>query len=141
MRPTPRAFTLVEILIVVVILGILAAIVIPSFARATSDAAENVTLNELSKLRRHVGIFQARNGDRLPNVVQGNGTWGELVGPDHFLAPPTNPWVGGGTQRVITFGNAPDGGYQSLYGWIYDPATGDVWAGGFDGNDLPYPRN
>jgi len=45
------AFTLVEILIVVIILGILAAIVIPQFTSATQDAKSAATYNELQKLR------------------------------------------------------------------------------------------
>src|SRR5689334_18593447 len=38
MHRKPRGFTLVEILIVVIILGILAAIVIPQFTNASNDA-------------------------------------------------------------------------------------------------------
>ena len=37
-KPRKKGFTLVEILIVVIILGILAAIVIPQFANASGDA-------------------------------------------------------------------------------------------------------
>ena len=45
-----RAFTLVELLIVVIILGILAAIVVPQFSQASSDAQ----LNSLKIGRAHV---------------------------------------------------------------------------------------
>jgi len=38
MKRNSRGFTLVEILIVVIILGILAAIVIPQFSSASNDA-------------------------------------------------------------------------------------------------------
>ena len=41
MQRKSRGFTLVEILIVVIILGILAAIVIPQFTNASSDACNN----------------------------------------------------------------------------------------------------
>ncbi|HYE01926.1 MAG TPA: prepilin-type N-terminal cleavage/methylation domain-containing protein [Phycisphaerales bacterium] len=138
-----RAFTLVEILIVVVILGILAAIVTVQFTRATAEAAENVAKNELTKLRRHIGMFQARNQGRLPAVAEGDGTWGEIVVTtgEYLMAPPVNPWVGGANARVIVFGAAADAGYQQDYGWIFDPATGFVWAGGFDAADQPFPRD
>jgi prepilin-type N-terminal cleavage/methylation domain-containing protein len=138
-RPT-RAFTLVEILIVVVILGILAGIVIPQFTNASTEAQQSVTYSELQKLRRHIGVFQARNTMKLPAVTEGNGTWGELVSRDYFMSAPLNPWVGGENARVIKYGTGPDTAYQTTYGWIYDPTTGNVWAGGFDGADRPLPR-
>lgn len=142
--PTSRAFTLVEILIVVVILGILAAIVIPAFNSTVSDSAATATYNELQKLRRHIGVYQARNGDALPTVTAGDGTtgWGELVSADHFLSAPINAWVGGANARdIVVMPNAvPDAAYHTNYGWIYDPTNGEIFAAGFDANDNPLPR-
>jgi prepilin-type N-terminal cleavage/methylation domain-containing protein len=136
-RRNAQAFTLVEILIVVVILGVLAAIAIAGFSGATSDAQASTTASELQKMRRQIGVFQARNNQRLPTVTPGDGTWGELVvGRDY----PTNAWVGGANGRVIVLGTGPDTVYQSDYGWIFDPATGMVYAGGFDAQDHPLPR-
>jgi prepilin-type N-terminal cleavage/methylation domain-containing protein len=137
---TNTAFTLVEILIVVVILGTLAAIAVMGFAGATSDAQASATASELQKIRRHIGVYQARNVQHLPSVTPGDGTWGEIIGRDYLLSPPTNAWVGGANSRVIVFGSSPDTVYQSNYGWIYNPVTGDVYAGGFDSHDQPLPR-
>lgn len=138
-----KAFTLVEILIVVVILGILAAIVTALFNTTVDDAAQQATSNELAKLRRHVEVYKIRNNQELPDVIEGDGKegWGQLVGDEHFLAPPVNAWVGGDNARVIVFGDTPDTGYHRDYGWIYDPTTGFVRAGGFDEDDKPFPRN
>ncbi len=148
MNPSPphpatqrAAFTLVEILIVVVILGTLAAIVIPQFAQAANETAATTTFSELQKVRRHVGMFQARNSNALPAVSAGDGTWGELVSRDHFLSPPTNAWVGGEHARVVVFGTGPDTAFQADHGWIFNPQTGEVWAGSFDAQDVPLPRN
>ena len=60
-------FTLVEILIVVVILGILAAIVVPQFAQARKEAAEGTTVHELAKLRRAIDVYRVRHENRLPD--------------------------------------------------------------------------
>lgn len=135
-----RAFTLVEILIVVVILGILAAIVIVQYAGATNDAQISATVTELQKLRRHIGVYRARNSDQLPPVVEGVGTWGPLVSRDYLMAAPTNAWIGGDNARRIIYGTQPDTSYQTSYGWIYDQSTGEVWAGGFDLEDRPIAR-
>ena len=138
------AFTLVEILIVVVILGILAAIVIPQFTSATQDAQSVATFNELQKLRRTVGLFRARNSDALPSVADGDGTWGEIVGNqyEYLLTAPVNAWVGGANSRVVRVvpDATPDAAYQTQYGWIFDSNNGQVWAGGFDIQDNPLPR-
>lgn len=137
-----RAFTLVEILIVVVILGILSAIVVPQFTKASQEAMHTATYDDLQKLRRHIGIYQARNGGRLPNVTAGVGTWGEIVGAtsEYLCWAPTNQWVGGSNGTVIEFGSAADTAWNNTRGWIYDPATGHVFAASFDANDQPIPR-
>ncbi len=138
-----RAFTLVEILIVVVILGILAAIVVPQFAGATGEAAAGTTNHELEKLRRALDVYQARWSGALPPIGEGDGTWGPLVGSggEYLKAAPRNPYVGGPNGRVIVIAGEPDSAFQSDYGWIFDQATGRVWAGGFDADDRPLPRN
>lgn len=135
-----RAFTLVEILIVVVILGILAAIVTPQFSNATTQAQEVATLDQLTKLRRALAMYYAHNNSTYPNVQAGNGTWGELLSGGFMREAPVNSWIGTGSSKVIIIGNGPDAAWQTTHGWIFDPATGNVWAGGFDGDDAAYPR-
>lgn len=134
-----RAFTLVEILIVVVILGILAAIVVPQFSTAVAQSAETATFDQLTKVRRAMAYYFATNVNQYPPLSAGNGTWGPLL-PIYMRTPPENSWVGGGNSKIIVLGNTPDAVYQAAYSWIYDQATGEVWAGGFDANDQPLPR-
>lgn len=137
-----HAFTLVEILIVVVILGILTAIVVPRFTDTTEEVERMATLDQLVKVRNALGVYYVRNNSRFPTIVPGNGTWGELIqsGGDYLREPPRNLWVGGPNATVIVFGTGPDPGYQTTHGWIYNPATGQLWAGSFDDQDRPYPR-
>jgi|SRR6185295_2083503 len=133
------AFTLVEILIVVVILGILSAIVVPQFSNATKEASTTATLDQLVKLREALGVYYVRNASKFPTIAAGDGTWGELItaGGDYLKFPPKNNWVGGPAASVIALGTSADAAWQSTHGWVYDPATGNLWAGNFDQSDKP----
>jgi general secretion pathway protein G len=94
---TRAAFTLVEILIVVVILGILAAIVIPQFTNASLSARQNSLQSTLQTLRSQVELFKVQHGDTLPNLIT---DWtpltltssysGSSFGP-YMQATPVNP--------------------------------------------------
>ncbi|MEO1008203.1 MAG: prepilin-type N-terminal cleavage/methylation domain-containing protein [Planctomycetota bacterium] len=57
-----RAFTLVEILIVVVILGVLAAIVAPQAANAMDDVKQTAFVGEMRTLVDAASVFRAREG-------------------------------------------------------------------------------
>ena len=61
-RSIGRAFTLVEILIVVVILGILAAVVVPSFANATEPARQSTFVTNMKSFADAVMLHEVRNG-------------------------------------------------------------------------------
>ncbi len=132
-----RAFTLIEILIVVIVLGILAALTVPRMSSAVNESTVTTTRRELQQLRLHVELYRASNSGVLPAVAAGDGTWGPIVGPEHLRSAPINAWVGSPNGRVIVFGAAPDPVYQTGHGWIYDPATGAVRAGSFDAGDDP----
>lgn len=136
------AFTLIEILIVVVILGILASIVVPQFASATQDASRAATFDQLGKLRRAISVYYFKNGGVYPDVTAGTGTWGSMLGStgQYLREPPANQWVGGPNAKDIVIGTGADASFDTTRGWIYNPLTGDVWAAGFDSQDQAYPR-
>ncbi|WP_417616060.1 type IV pilin protein [Oceanisphaera sp.] len=64
-----QGFTLVELLIVVIILSILAAIVIPQFSASTDDAKTASAQSTLANLRSMIGLYYQQHG-----VYPGNGT-------------------------------------------------------------------
>lgn len=61
-----KGFTLVEILIVVIILGILAAIVIPQFTNASTDARRNSLTSQLQTIRSQIELYKLQHNDQLP---------------------------------------------------------------------------
>jgi general secretion pathway protein G len=64
-----RGFTLVEILIVVIILGILAAIVIPQFTNASQDARHSSVASTLQTLRSQLELFKVQHNDKPPTTA------------------------------------------------------------------------
>ncbi|HSI74099.1 MAG TPA: prepilin-type N-terminal cleavage/methylation domain-containing protein [Fimbriimonas sp.] len=67
-----RGFTLIEILIVVIILGILASIVVPQFAKATGDSSNATFVHDIKLLARLIVVQQHQHGhwpaDQLPGI-------------------------------------------------------------------------
>ena len=62
-------FTLVEILIVVVILGILAAIVIPQFTEASTEAKLASLCTDLQTLRSQIELYKIQHNDIPPSLA------------------------------------------------------------------------
>jgi type II secretion system protein G len=80
-NPRHRGFTLIEILIVVVILGILAAIVIPQFTNASQEATTSAIRSQLQSIRGQVELYRVRNGGVLPTAMT------DLMDPPNGEAP------------------------------------------------------
>src|SRR5215212_9742446 len=75
-RTAKRGFTLVEILIVVIILGILAAIVIPQFTNASQDARKSSLVSQLQTIRSQLELYKLQHRDTYPTSTGlAAGTW------------------------------------------------------------------
>lgn len=65
-----KGFTLVELLIVVIILAILAAIVVPQFASTTDDAKVSSLDSNLTAVRSAIDLYYQQHG-KYPGAVAG----------------------------------------------------------------------
>ena len=135
-----KGFTLVEILIVVIILGILAAIVIPQFTEASNDARESALASDLQTLRSQVELYKIQHLDVLPGMTlgvmdnanfvrdltgqtdQAGGDAGTDFGP-YLQTFPGNPFAAG--DNTITSSALPSPG-DGTTGWHLNTATGRV---------------
>jgi len=132
------AFTLIEILIVVVIMAVLAATIIPQFTDSSDDAKESTALFNLSTLRSQVELYKAQHGGALPGddlakltsktTADGTVSASGEYGP-YLPALPENTISGSKAVKVIT-GSAPAAGdvtADDAGGWIFSSSTGGVW--------------
>jgi len=89
-NPYDKAFTLVEILIVVGVMGIVSAIAIPNYVRARAAANRNACISNLNRIRDAVDRWaldtnaavdvQPLNSDIVPNYIR---TWPKCLNADY----------------------------------------------------------
>jgi len=123
-----KAFSLVELLIVIAILGILAAIVLPEFTTQTQQAKEAVAKDSLRLLRNVVEIYAARNNGVPPGYYNNDPAQGINQAALCFQLPkylpdyPENPFNGISVILLVADGQPmPDAG--GPIGWFYKPQT------------------
>jgi len=151
-RATRKGFTLVEVLIVVVILGILAATVLPQFTSATEDAKESALKQNLQQIRSQIDLYRFQHNGTVPaqaSVVEaellaallltseadgstdGTMTSGNFdvgsksFGPYLLGQFPPNPFNG---KNSIILTNGPPQNVSGSFGWWYNSATGEIRA-------------
>jgi general secretion pathway protein G len=137
-RNKRSAFTLVEILIVVVIMAILAATIIPQFTDSTKDAKASTGKFNLHTLRSQIQLYRAHHegaapGDdllELMDTTDADGTIGAGAsfpyGP-YISELPANPFTSSTTVKEITNDPAAVGDVTGTGGWLYNPTTGGIW--------------
>jgi len=114
-----KAFSLVELMVVVVMLGILAAIAVPRFSGATDDARSASTQSTLASVRSAVATF------RMNAVINGNDpfpTLNEMTsGVVVKFDLPANPYTDVSGVQAVTQGQALARAVvsQDSAGWNY----------------------
>ena len=140
-----KGFTLVEILIVVVILGILAAIVIPQFTDASTEARNSSLCSDLQALRSQIELYKVQHNDVPPAFasfvaqmtgltdIDGAASAGPIGDPGvygpYMQKIPVNPFndnyaadnINGAIDNTGTVGD-------NVGSWEYNETTGQIWA-------------
>ena len=161
-----RAFTLVEILVVVVLLGILAVVVLPLVAGSSISAKESALALDLQMLRRYVLIYKSQHLEVGPGYPNGDttqapteqtfieqmtmssnpagqtaavGTVGFVRGP-YLMKIPVNPLNNLNTVQMLGDAENFPGNADNSHGWIYKASTSEVRSDsiGTNRNGKPY---
>ncbi len=132
------AFTLIEVLIVVVIMAIMAAIVLPKFGSTTDDAKESVLVSTTHTVRTQIEIYKTHHGaypsltdNGLPQMLKKTDVTGAEdpngpFGPYFDGSIPPNP-VDLDSMVYPAASDPPVAPTPEAKGWQYDEATGGIW--------------
>jgi prepilin-type N-terminal cleavage/methylation domain-containing protein len=134
-----KAFTLVEILIVVAILGILAAMTLPTLQGHITEAKEAAAKDTLRILRNAIGLYAAQHNGVPPGYPGNNtkipphmGAYASALRPKYLKTLPGNPFNGKATPLMIADGVPFPSEPTGQYGWVYQPQTKTIkldWLG------------
>ena len=134
-----NGLTWTEIFVVMMILGIVSAVAVPRFSRASNQARLNDLIGDLQEIRSQLELFKIQHDDRLPGQTARDGgidarlfeqelteKGSDGLGP-YLREIPANPY---NNQTTVTFVNDPlvqPTGFEGT-GWWCNAATGEFRA-------------
>ena len=139
-----KGFTLIELMIVVAIIGILAAIAIPRFAQMLEKSREGSTKGNLGSLKSAASIYYGDQQGIWPTTLNSFSVYGfskylDNISPvkvtGAFVANAVSP---SGAQVAMTAQSQVPSG--SSVGWLYDSGMGNVFVNSTvkDSKGIPY---
>lgn len=119
-----NAFTLIELIVIIVVLAILSGVAIPKYLDYTTKAKESAARATLGATRSAIANFYANS------ALTGTAAWPTLVqmqtaGTVMQEAIPANPYNNGTTISAATWAATPP--TSGSAGYCYDVATGRFW--------------
>ena len=126
-----RGFTLVELAVVVMILGIMAAIAVPRLLGASQQATDNAARQSVSVIREAIDQYAAQHGGALPGVDGAEGTFksdlADYLRGSEFPTCPVGEAKNSAVRIVAGTGAISQGIGQTAatYSWAYQYETGD----------------
>lgn len=131
-----KAFTLVELMIVVVIIGILAAVAIPKFSDMVEKSKEGATKGQLTALRGALQVYYSDNEGKFLVFPTGEfitESFRSVMVPKYIteIGATKLPKTGCGENANVYSVSVPTESATSAGGWIYggDPQSnswGDI---------------
>ncbi len=133
-------FTLVEILIVVVILGILAAIVVPQFSSAAAESRDSAIRMSLNRIRQQLEVYKEHHDGDYPRLAD---IEAQLTGATDVFGDPLplgtigsfGPYIREIPRNSNSGGTVIDNAAVGESDWFYDETTG-----AFHANDSAQTR-
>jgi general secretion pathway protein G len=116
MNTKPRGFTLIEVLVVVVILGILAALVVPRIMDRPDEAKRVAAKADVNSIAQALKLYRLDNGF-YPSTEQGLGA---------LVARPATPPVPGNWKQGGYLERLPKDPWGSDYQYLAPGVRGEI---------------